>query len=138
MSTQLTALYRNLKYAGTYSTTPCRIGKNGVPVKDSGVTHVTTGTLTNIMVSSKTSTATGCKRILTSGRGREVVAFVAGTFSETARPNIYGANARYIGRLTLSLVNGRFEYLENGQEFIPTSTMILSIEDGNANIYEGA
>ena len=133
MSTQLTALYRNLKYAKTYSTTPSHIGKNGIPVKDSGVTHVTTGTLTNIMISSKTSTATGCKRILTSGRGREVVAFVAGIFDEQGRVD---ANARYIGKLTLSLENGRFEL--NGQEFIPTSTMILSIENGNANIYEGA
>ena len=131
MSTQLTALYRNLKYADTYSTTPCHIGKNGIPVKDSGVTHVTTGTLTNISVSSKTSTATGCKRILTSGRGREVVAFVAGIFDEQGRVD---ANARYIGRLTLSLENGRFEL--NQQEFIPTPSMILSIENGNANIYQ--
>ena len=126
-----TALYRNLKYANTYSVTPCHIGKNG-PVKDSGVTHVKTGTLTNIMISSKTSTATGCKRILTSGRGREVVAFVAGIFDELGKLD---ANARYIGRLTLSLENARFQ-LENGQEFIPTPSMILSIEDGNANIYQ--
>ena len=125
-----TALYRNLKYANTYSVTPCHIGKNG-PVKDSGVTHVTTGTLTNIMVSSKTSTATGCKRILTCGRGREVVAFVAGIFNEQGRVD---ANAHYIGKLTLSLENGRFEL--NQQEFIPTPSMILSIEEGNANIYQ--
>ena len=131
MSTQLTALYRNLKYADTYYTTPCRIGKNGVPVKDSGVTHVTTGTLTNIMISSKTSTATGCKRILTSGRGREVVAFAAGIFDELGTVT---ANARYIGRLNLSLANGRFEL--NQQEFIPTPSMILSIESGDANIYQ--
>ena len=126
-----TALYRNLKYANTSSTTPCHIGKNG-PVTDSGVTHVKTGTLTNIMISSKTSTATGCKRILTSGRGREVVAFVAGIFDELGKLD---ANARYIARLTLSLENGRFQ-LENGQEFIPTPSMNLSIEDGNANIYQ--
>ena len=133
MSTQLTALYRCLKFPKTYSIAPSRVGKNGIPVKDSGVTHVTTGTLINIMVSSKTSTATGCKRILTSGRGREVVAFVAGVFDELGKLD---ANASYIGTLTLSLENGRFQFQDNGQEFIPTPSMILSIEDGDANIYQ--
>ena len=85
------------------------------------------------MVSSKTSTATGCKRILTSGRGREVVAFVAGVFDELGKLD---ANASYIGTLTLSLENGRFQFQDNGQEFIPTPSMILSIEDGDANIYQ--
>ena len=82
------AIYRNLTRGG-WSRVEAKLTRTGYATKLKGVTHHKGGLLmTNAVTNNPKSIATGCARIVANladkshGKGREVVAYVAGDVTE--------------------------------------------------------
>ena len=100
------AIYRNLTRGG-WSRVNAKLTRSGHASKLKGVSHHTSGLMmTNAVTNNPKSIATGCARIVANladkshGKGREVVAYVAGDVSE-GQPT-----GELLGELSLSLTQG--------------------------------